>query len=76
MPCDPQSLITDAVCIECGTSKGMEMAIMISLAAQIAGVSTDPASLITNSLCIQCRIPDGMEYAVMIKLACDILNGV
>lgn len=35
MSCDPQTLVTQAVCIDCNIPKGMQMAVLISLFCQI-----------------------------------------
>lgn len=72
MACDPQTLVSDAKCIECAVPEGMRLAVLISLAAQIAGVSANSQTLTTNAQCIECNIPPGLYLPVLIALACEI----
>ena len=53
---------------------GMQLPVLIALAAQIAGVSADPATLVANAKCLECGIPPGMQLSVLIYLACQIAN--
>lgn len=72
MACDPATLVDAAKCIECGIPQGMQLPVLIYLAAQIAGTSTDPAILIENAKCIECGIPQGMQLAVLISILCKL----
>ena len=72
MPCDPKTLATNAVCIDCGIPTGMQDAVIISLLAQIAGVPLDAPTLVKNAVCIDCGIPQGYRQAVIISLLCKI----
>jgi len=72
--CDPQTIVANAKCIECGVPAGMQLAVLIALAANIAGVSPDPQNLINLATCMQCNIPDGMRLPILIYLACQIAN--
>ncbi len=74
MACDAATLVEQAKCIECAIPPGMMWPVLISLAAQIAGVSTDPATLAELAKCNECQIPPGRQLAVLISLACQIAN--
>lgn len=71
MACDPQTLVQNANCLECGIPRGMQWAVLIYLAAVKAGASTNPQSLMDNAKCYTC-IPPGMRMAVLISLACQM----
>ncbi len=71
MACDPQTLIAGATCLECNVPPGMQLPVLIALAAQIAGVSADPQSLVASAAPLQ-AIPDGLRLPVLISLACQI----
>lgn len=73
MACDPNQLVADAKCIQCNIPNGAMPAIMVSLLAQIAGVSADPNTLVKNASPLQ-GIPAGARGAVMISLLCKIAN--
>lgn len=72
MACDVQSLITGASCLECQIPPGMELSVLIVLAAQIAGVPVDAQSLVTGAVCNECRIPQGLELSILIAIACQL----
>lgn len=72
MACDPTTLVDQAKCIECGIPTGMQLPVLIALAAQIAGVSADPQTLMNLAKCDECQVPVGLEWPVLIALACQI----
>lgn len=72
MACDAQSLATDAACIQTCIPEGMRMAVLIYLAAQVAGVDPTAQSLVNSATCIQTCVPPGMRLAVLVSLACQI----
>lgn len=72
MACDPQTLLTDAQCIECGVDVGLQIPVLIALAAQIAGVSLDSQSLMDRAVCIESCIEPGLRLPVLVSLACEI----
>lgn len=67
--------ISDARCIEQCVPQGFQLPILISVFAQIAGVSADPKSLIDGATCIQQCVPIGMQMPVLISLAQQIVSG-
>ena len=72
MSASTDSLSNLSVCIDRCTPQGMKLAVLIVLAAQIAGVSTDPGVLQQNARCyLQC-IPPRMKLSVLVSLAQQI----
>lgn len=67
------SLTAGAACLDC-IPKGMQMPVLISIFAQIAGMSADAATLVSDARCLQC-IPHGMQMPVLIYLAQQIIAG-
>ncbi len=71
MACDPNQLVADAKCIQCNIPNGAMPAVMVSLLAQIAGVSNDPNTLVKNASPLQ-GITGSAVAAVIISLLCQI----
>lgn len=71
MACDPKTLVSNAVCLECNIPVGSLLPIIISLAAQTVGASSDPQILLSNATALQ-SIPTGARWPVIIALACQI----
>jgi len=72
--CDPTSLVSGAVCLECGIPPGLQKPIIISLLCKIANMNCDPTSLIAGAACLECGIPPGMQDAITNYLLCQIAN--
>jgi hypothetical protein len=70
--CDPQTLVTQAQCLECKIPTGMEIPVLIVLLAQIAGVPLDAQELVNEAKCIECQIPQGMQLPVLIGIMCKL----
>lgn len=70
---DPQTLVTDARCISEKIAAGDQLPVLISLFAQIAGVSADPAALVAGAKCYE-GIETGDRLPVLIYLADTIAN--
>ena len=64
-----------ARCIEPCVPQGMELSVLISIFAQIAGVSTDPNSLMAGAVCIDRCIPKGIQDAALISILNQIVEG-
>lgn len=62
-----QALINEAGCLNCSV-QGMELSILIILAAKAAGIDPNPGTLIDMAKCINCNIPEGMRLAVIIAI--------
>lgn len=77
MPSTTDTLMDGAKCIEyCIPGADMKLAVLISLFAQIAGVSANTDSLIAGATCIQQCIPGtDMKLAVLISLVSSITGG-
>lgn len=73
MAATTQELLTNARCLECGIPSGMQMAVLISLFAEIADVAADPQTLMDRAACWAC-VPTGAQLAVLISLAQDIVD--
>ena len=58
-------------CIDRCTPPGMQLAVLIVLAAEWGGLSTDPNPLLANAKCFKC-IPPGMQLGVAVSLAQQI----
>lgn len=75
MACDPATLVNAATCFENCFPPGMELPVMIYLAAQIAGVDVSNQSAINalmgKASCMTC-IPVGMQWPALIGIACQI----
>lgn len=71
---EPQELLDGARTLE-SIPPGMQLPILISLFAQLAGVSADPQTLIDGAQCIACGIPPGMQVAVLISLLSQAVSG-
>ena len=71
------ALMNDAKCIvDCIPGSDMKLAVLISLFAKIANVSTNTDSLIDGAKCIEYCIPGtDMKLAVLISLASQIAGG-
>jgi hypothetical protein len=63
------ALIDQAKCIDQCIPKGMQLSVLISIFARLAGVPPDTQSLINAALCIDQCIPPGMQLAVLNGLA-------
>lgn len=77
MPCDPNTILAQANCLQCNMTPGMAAAVEIVLLCAIrdgATVPSDPQDLITQASCILGCIPIGMMPAVKIALLCEIVN--
>jgi hypothetical protein len=72
---DAATLAGDAVCIQSCVPDGLRVPALISLFADIAGVSKDPSDLIKNSVIINCCIPLGLQMAVLVSLFAQITGG-
>ena len=59
-------------CIDRCTPPGMQLAVLIVLAAQWGGLSTDPNTLLANAKCFTQCIPRGMQMGVLVSLAQQI----
>lgn len=66
-------LLEDSKCIEC-IPYGLQLGVLISIFAKLAGVSADPNTLIENAKCLEC-IPNGLKLGVLISLAEQIVAG-
>jgi hypothetical protein len=77
MAADTNVLINDAKCIaECVPGGDMKLAILISLFAKIAGVSTDTNALIDGAKCIYACVPGtDMKLSILISLASQAISG-
>lgn len=53
---------------------GMQLPALITLFAEIAGVSADPETLMSNAKCVYSCVPVGMQLPVLIDLAQQILD--
>lgn len=73
MPCDAQTLVTNAKCLYNCLPVGQQIPILISLLAQTAGVSLDPQALAAGAKGLD-QIPVGQQLPVLISLACMIAN--
>jgi len=71
---DTTTLMNNARCIESCVPEGMQLAVLINLFAQIAGMSTDPNTLMQAARCMTC-IPEGDRMGVLIYLADQIAQG-
>ena len=58
-------------CIDRCTPPGMQLAVLIVLAAEWGGLSTDPNTLLANAKCFKC-IPPKMQLGVAVSLAQQI----
>lgn len=70
--CLANDLVAGANCY-CGIPPSNKWDVIISLLADIAGVSLDPKTLVANASCL-CGIPDANKIDVMISLLCAISN--
>ena len=73
MALDPNQLADQARCIQnCIPDSSMQMAVLISLMAQLAGVAAttqaDIQAMVTNASCYAC-IPEGDRMGVLVYLA-------
>lgn len=69
---DAATLAGNAACINGCVPDGLKVPALISLFADIAGVSKDPSDLIRNSVTINCCIPLGLQMAALISLFAQI----
>jgi len=69
------ALIAPAVCVQQCIPEGYHVPVLISLFAQIAGMSTplNTNALMAGAVCIEQCIPPGMRLPVLISLAQQIL---
>lgn len=72
---DPTTLEASAKCIAKCIPPGDQLPVLISLFAQIAGVSADPAALVAGATCYSKCIAPGDQGPVMIYLLDKIANG-
>jgi hypothetical protein len=75
MAADTNALMNDAKCIEQCMPRGMQLPVLISLFAQIAGVSVDTNSLIDGAKCIEQCVPQGFQLPILISLLNQIVSG-
>lgn len=72
MPFDANSLADQAKCIQQCIPEDMQMAVLISLTAQLAGVAAtteaDIQAMVANASCYAC-IPEGDRLGVLVYLA-------
>lgn len=54
---------------------GFQLPALISIFAEIAGVSADPQTLMARASCIYSCVPAGMQMGILIDLAQQILAG-
>jgi hypothetical protein len=69
------TLASEAACISECVPAGQQLAVLIYLFAQIAGMSTNPSTLASEARCIDSCIPRGSQLAVLIYLAAQIAAG-
>lgn len=80
--CDPQDLVNAAKCYDCGLPAGMQLSVLIALAAEFVGQPTDKASLqtlVNNARCLACSLyppygaaSQGIQMATLVNLGCII----
>jgi len=78
MACDPNTLMAQAKCFNCGLSGAMFDAIEIVLLCAIrdgAAMTCDPNALLQEARCILACIPPGSMPAVKVALLCQITGG-
>ena len=66
-------IVNDARCYASCISKGMQMPVLISIFANISGMSTEVSDLVDGAKCYNQCIPEGMQLPVLIYLANEIL---
>ena len=71
---DPTILESNAKCIAKCIPPGDQLPVLISLFAQIAGVSADPTALVAGAKCYSKCIAPGDQLPVLIYLADAIAN--
>lgn len=71
---ETNTLLADATCFRC-VPRGMQLPVLIYLAATAAGVSTDPNVLMSNASCIGRCLPKGLQIPALISILDDLLNG-
>jgi hypothetical protein len=70
------ALIDQAKCIDLCVPRGMQLAVLIGIFADIAGMDpTDTNALIRLGTCIDGCIPPGMQLAVLNGLINSVTNG-
>ena len=74
MSADPQTLVNNAQCIEHCVPTGMQLPVLISLVAKLAGANPDPTVLVANTQCIGQFIPPGLQLAVLVSVACQLAD--
>lgn len=74
MATDPTTLEAEAKCISKCIAPGDQLPVLISLFAQIAGVSLDPTALVAGAKCISKCIAPGDQMPVLISLLAQILD--
>jgi hypothetical protein len=77
MPSATDSLIANARCIGECVPQGFYLPILVSLYAQLNGMSTpiNTQTLISNALCVQQCVPPGMLLPVLISLVAGSSGG-
>lgn len=73
--CDPKNLTAQAACLESCIPAGMQVPVLISLFAQLAGVNQDPNFLMQQAKRYADCIPAGLQLPVLLFLACEIATG-
>lgn len=75
MPCDAQSLVTEAQCLEECLPEGFNGPIIIALLCRIANMTCDFQSLVGLGASLQ-DLPPGLQGPIMVALLCQIqING-
>ena len=79
MACDPDTLMADAKCFQCGITGTMQDAIEVLLLCAIldgdTSLSCDPNELSKQASCLFACIPPGAFEAVKVSLLCQIAAG-
>lgn len=75
MSAQTDTYVQEAACINACIPRGDQLAVLIYLFAQIAGVTTDPNTLMQQAACINNCIPMGMQLPVLVYLASQITSG-
>jgi hypothetical protein len=68
-----QTLVTGANCLSC-IPREMQLPVLISIFAELAGMSADAQTLVNNAKCLQCIDPK-MQMPVLIYVASQITGG-
>lgn len=72
---DSTQLAENARCVFTCLPEGLQLPVLITLFAQIAGVNPDPTQLAENARCIATCVPPGMLLPILVTLAAQIASG-